>query len=154
MGRSTSSALQFTCRTFLQAHPCGTSFTSHKVAKWQAVNNRLCDCISRSPAYNSKKFQKFDYGSRAENRKHYGQDEPPVYPVENITNKHISLIWSKNDWLASSQDIAVLKRKLTTKLHADYLVPDDMTHAGFLWGKRAGELINTKVLQLLNETFT
>lgn len=43
-------------------------------------------------------FQSFDYGS-AENMNRYGQVEPPLYNLDNISAP-IALIYANNDWLA------------------------------------------------------
>ena len=43
----------------------------------------------------------YDYGKR-ENRKVYGQDDPPVYSIDKVTAP-IAAYWSENDWLAAPE---------------------------------------------------
>ena len=76
--------------------PAGTS--TWDVAHW-AQNLR------------DKKFQRFDYG-KDENQKIYGQDTPPLYPLESIKSQKIALMYSLNDWLADPYDVQRLKQQL------------------------------------------
>uniref|UniRef100_A0A915DQH0 Uncharacterized protein n=1 Tax=Ditylenchus dipsaci TaxID=166011 RepID=A0A915DQH0_9BILA len=48
--------------------------------------------------YRSKTVQKFDFGSRADNLKHYGQDTPPLYNLS-LVNSPTYLYYSESDWL-------------------------------------------------------
>ena len=59
----------------------------------------------------SKRFRKYDLG-RKMNRIRYGQDEPPEYPLENITNKYMALFTAANDWMADPKDVDILRSKL------------------------------------------
>lgn len=49
--------------------PSGTSVMN--MAHWKQI-------------YDNKKFQAYDYGSKAENRAHYGQDYPPMWDLNQI----------------------------------------------------------------------
>ena len=104
--------------------------------------------------YKSKKFQKFDLGTKADNRKRYdGQDSPPEYHLERISCPKIALMHSDNDYLASPDDVSLLKSKLTVPLLDDYRVPlTSWNHLDFLLGIDAGKYINQRIVKLLNES--
>jgi len=53
---------------------------------------------------NSGKFRQFDYGKKG-NIKRYGQEEPPEYPLGNVSAP-VALYWSQNDWLAP-KDVSI-----------------------------------------------
>lgn len=102
--------------------------------------------------YLSGKFQCFDHGSDKKNLDVYGQSNPPVYDLAKITNKHIALFSSLNDWLAPPEDVHTLKHTLTVPLLEDHVVPNPKwNHLDFIWGKDAGEVIYKRVIELLDE---
>jgi hypothetical protein len=49
----------------------------------------------------AEKFQYYDYGEK-ENLKHYGTEQPPTYPLQNIKTP-ILLVYSVNDILSQEQ---------------------------------------------------
>lgn len=99
----------------------------------------------------SKKMTFYDYGSKL-NKQKYGSKHPPRYPLENITNKFIALISSKNDWLADPEDVDILRQKLRVKLIDDHVIPDKYwNHVDFIWGINSGKFVNERVLKLLQE---
>lgn len=99
----------------------------------------------------SKKITFYDYGSRINKRK-YGSKDPPVYPIENITNKYIALISSLNDWLADPKDVQMLRKKLKVKLIDDHVIPDKhWNHLDFIWAIQTGKVVNSRVIQLLKD---
>lgn len=98
----------------------------------------------------SQKFAKFDMGSSRDNLARYGTMEPPEYPLEKITNPYIALFSSLNDWMASPQDVMLLKTRLRVPLVDDYTLPPvKWNHMDFLWGKDQHQWINKRVIELL-----
>ena len=53
--------------------------------------------------YNAKDCAKYDYGSTADNMKHYGTPTPPAYNITSITNTPVSLFWGQNDTVADPE---------------------------------------------------
>lgn len=91
----------------------------------------------------------YDHGE-SENMERYSSPKPPQYPLSNITNQHIALFSSTNDWLAQQHDVTRLRRALKVPLIDDYLVPNKKwNHIDYIWGRDVGTLINTRVLSLL-----
>lgn len=98
------------------------------------------------------KFQKFDYGPNY-NYNQYGIYTPPEYDLESITLP-IKLFWARNDLLSGEEDVMMLYYRLNddTELH---MVPDpDFNHVDYLWAIDAPTLLNNKLLQVLEKSFS
>lgn len=52
----------------------------------------------------SNRYQMMNHG-RVENILHYGQSEPPAYPLGDITSPNIALFRGQNDALADVYDV-------------------------------------------------
>lgn len=99
----------------------------------------------------SKKSSMFDYG-RTLNLERYGEIAPPEYEIESITNEHIALFSSRNDWLADSADVQLLKSRLKVPLLQDYIVPfEKWNHIDFIWGEQAAQYVNEPLIKLLDK---
>ena len=97
----------------------------------------------------SGRFDMFDYLPEG-NLKKYGTKSPPEYDVSRITSRHMTLISSLTDRIGDAYDVQLLRQRLTVPFE-DYIVPVKFfAHLDFLWGMRAGELVYTKVLQVLD----
>jgi hypothetical protein len=93
----------------------------------------------------------YDLGS-AGNWYRYGQEKPPLYPIEEITCKNIAFISSMNDWLSSPEDVDILRRRLTVELVDEYIVPmPKWNHFDFIIGRDAGRFVNKRIVQLLEK---
>ena len=96
------------------------------------------------------RVQRFDLG-RLGNIQKYGQEVPPEYHFEKITNKYIALMSSQNDWLSDSKDVDYIRNKLVVPPILDYVVEyPQWNHLDFIWGKDAGRIINSKIVNLLD----
>lgn len=96
------------------------------------------------------RVQRFDLG-RLGNIEKYGQEEPPQYHFERITNKYIALMSSQNDWLSDQKDVDYIRNKLVVPPILDYVVEyPQWNHLDFIWGKDAGRIINGKIIKLLD----
>ena len=94
----------------------------------------------------SNKFQKYDFGSPEENRKHYNQTTPPLYDLSTLMVP-VSLFWGGEDWLADKEDVLQLIEKLHHVENSDYVPSYD--HLGFMWALTAPEKIYNKILNIM-----
>ncbi|KAI1298180.1 Lipase 1 [Halotydeus destructor] len=98
-----------------------------------------------------KPFSKFDYG-KEKNLEKYGSEEPPLYDVGKITNKHLCFMYSSNDWALDLKDVQFTKDSLNVQLFDDFLVPDpNWTHYDFMTEPRLGEIINARIVNLMKK---
>lgn len=96
----------------------------------------------------SGRFEKFDY-LPSENLARYGKKSPPEYDVSRITSRHLILMSSFTDRIADAVDVQKLRNRLRVPF-IDYVVPVKyFSHQDFMWGMRAGELINTPIVHYL-----
>ena len=84
-----------------------------------------------SQLWNSKRFQKFDYGAE-ENQRRYGSSYPPEYPLQNI-NVPIAKFTGNSDALGDLEDNKWLSEKLGHTLIWDKVY--DYGHLTFFIGK-------------------
>jgi len=82
----------------------------------------------------SGKFQAYDYGSKAENKKHYGQDKPLEYDVSQM-EVPVSVYSGAKDWVSDPRDVQSLTPKLRNMVGNVYL--PDFNDFDFIWGLRA-----------------
>jgi pimeloyl-ACP methyl ester carboxylesterase len=101
--------------------------------------------------YRAKSFQRYDFGSNSENIRNYGSRVVPKYELGSITNEHIALFYSLNDYFSSNEAMYLLKSQLKVKLLDDYVVPQPKwSHYDFLLAKDAGYFINRKIIKLIS----
>ena len=62
-------------------------------------------------AYSQKHMTYYDYGEERNLRK-YGKKSPPEIPWHKIRSPYISLIYGENDYLASIENVHILKKML------------------------------------------
>lgn len=69
-------------------------------------------CLAQSLQWHvSAEFRYFDFGPE-ENRTIYGEETPPRYDLDNITNKSIAFITAKNDSIVDIRDVNILRETL------------------------------------------
>jgi len=128
------------CNIFIEMI-CGPS--------WQANTTRMDIYIAETPSGTSvknmahwaqgvrvNKFNMFDYGSKRENRKHYGTDEPPEYDLTKIDKVPISLFSGSEDLLADPTDVSKLETAIAHRLKTN-LELYKYAHLDFTWGVNA-----------------
>ncbi|CAN6471925.1 unnamed protein product [Victoria cruziana] len=86
----------------------------------------------------------YDYGSVNENKKHYGQKEPPAYNMSNIPNDFpLFLIYGGRDALSNIFDLHLLLDSLKfhqkDKLTVHYI--HNYAHVDFIMGTNAKQLV-------------
>ncbi|KAF3636689.1 putative xyloglucan endotransglucosylase/hydrolase protein 2-like [Capsicum annuum] len=94
-------------------------------------------------------IEKFDYGSDEENKKHYGQPNPPQYIMSNIPNDMpLFLAYGGKDYLSDVNDVKILLNKLQdhdpNKLVVQYR--EDYAHADFVFGTSAKEVLYNSIM--------
>lgn len=100
----------------------------------------------------NKDWAHFDHGIVG-NKIKYGQIHPPKYDLSKIRSKSIVLFTAENDWLASPKDVAILRSQLTVEPYKVYNITEEMpmwNHIDFVYGKHAGELINTRIIEVMD----
>ena len=92
--------------------------------------------------------QMFNFGSEEENRKHYGQDVPPIYDISKATVPTV-LFSGQKDLLADEADVEWLVEKLpNVLLHKE--IPD-WDHMDFVWGMDAATLVYNDILSMIDD---
>ena len=86
--------------------------------------------------YNSKKFQKFDFGEE-QNMELYGTVSPPDYPLHKITIPTY-FYYSHNDILVDPIDVKRCARAMNPwAVRGEFKVPlETFTHMDFIWANR------------------
>lgn len=91
-------------------------------------------------------FKKYDYGSYQLNKKHYGQDFPPLYDLSNITND-VFLYFGQLDRLADSTDV----KRIAPLLKNAKVVQQELMywgHNAFINAKKLDEFYGQVIQQL------
>ncbi|XP_028170459.1 lipase 1-like [Ostrinia furnacalis] len=98
--------------------------------------------------YSSKRFQRFDYGSK-KNLKVYSSKQPPLYNVELVTAP-VSIIASEIDWYSTNDDVQKLKSKLPNIKRFIALNSSlEFSHLEFVYGTRVQKIVNERVINIL-----
>ncbi|KAG8040144.1 hypothetical protein G9C98_000714 [Cotesia typhae] len=99
----------------------------------------------------SRHFRAFDYGENNDkNFKLYNSLIPPDYQLDKISTP-IALYSSDNDWLATPQDVDLLRAKLRN-IVVDYKIKGRVfNHYDFLWGNSASESLYEPIIKLLRK---
>ncbi|CAK6436300.1 unnamed protein product [Pipistrellus nathusii] len=96
--------------------------------------------------YRSNEFRAYDWGSEAENMRHYNQSRPPVYDLTAMTVP--TAIWvGGNDVLITIQDVARILPQIRN-LHYFQFLPD-WNHVDFIWGLDAPARMYNTILDLM-----
>ncbi|KAI5638517.1 alpha/beta hydrolase fold domain-containing protein [Phthorimaea operculella] len=98
----------------------------------------------------SGKFRRYDYGLDR-NMAVYGSEQPPDYPLANITTP-VALFYSRaNDWASVYEDVLILKNNLQNVVEF-YEVPfDKWAHLDYIWAKDVKALVYDKLLELIQK---
>jgi len=100
----------------------------------------------------SNLFNKYDYGTKEENERHYGTPTPPIYDLSKMITPTV-LFWGANDWLADPTDVGMLRSKLPpSSIIGDHYF-EDYNHLDFIWGMKAAPDIYTKIVEGIKKDF-
>ncbi|OTF70973.1 hypothetical protein BLA29_014481 [Euroglyphus maynei] len=81
----------------------------------------------------------------------YNQSEPFHYDARMINSTNIAIIYTENDWFNSVEHVQRLRETLPKPLIDDYLVPNESYgHLDLLWGYNVGQLVNERIMNILN----
>ncbi|KAG5195836.1 hypothetical protein JEQ12_011472 [Ovis aries] len=96
--------------------------------------------------YHSDEFRAYDWGSEAENMRHYNQSRPPLYDLTAM--KVPTAIWAGgNDILITPRDVARILPQIRN-LRYFKLLPD-WNHFDFIWGLDAAQRVYSKIIDLM-----
>uniref|UniRef100_A0A8C8YP23 Lipase n=1 Tax=Prolemur simus TaxID=1328070 RepID=A0A8C8YP23_PROSS len=96
--------------------------------------------------YRSDEFRAYDWGSKAENMRHYNQSRPPLYDLSAM--KVPTAIWAGGqDVLVTPQDVARILPQIRN-LRYFKLFPD-WNHFDFVWGLDAPRRMYSKIIDLM-----
>lgn len=100
-------------------------------------------------SYLSKRFQRFDFGSRT-NQEVYSFMQPPSYDLSLITAPTY-LFSSESDWFSTPVDVERLNTGLPNIVrHVKLAKSVDFTHLEFVYGSRVNEIVNVDIKKILN----
>lgn len=121
-------------------------YFSHLPAGTSALN-----IIHYAQQYHAQnRVQMYDFGRMGNIRK-YGQESPPEYHFERITNRYIALLSGLNDWLVNPTDLNKLRMKLRVPLLMDYVVENpEWNHQDFLFARDVTDQINSRIVEVLD----
>ncbi|XP_027452121.1 lipase member N isoform X1 [Zalophus californianus] len=96
--------------------------------------------------YRSDEFRAYDWGSEAENMRHYNQSRPPLYDL--TTMKVPTAIWAGgHDVLVTLRDVARVIPQIGNLQYFDLL--PDWNHFDFIWGMDAPQRMYSKIIALM-----
>lgn len=96
-------------------------------------------------------FSRYDYGD-SQNKVTYGDADPPLYDLRDISNTTIALIYSKADTISSPEDIENLTSTLKVPILDEFRVKDSsFSQRDFVYGSLVGQLVNPQVLKVLKK---
>uniref|UniRef100_G3SMN0 Lipase n=1 Tax=Loxodonta africana TaxID=9785 RepID=G3SMN0_LOXAF len=98
--------------------------------------------------YGADEFRAYDWGSEADNMRHYNQSGPPLY---DLTAMEVpTAIWAGGqDVLVTPKDVARILPQIRN-LSYFKLLPD-WNHFDFIWGLDASQRVYSKILALMKE---
>lgn len=103
--------------------------------------------------YRARNFIRYDHG-RIENRRRYGQDTPPPYPVEKL-NVPVAVFSSDGDTVADKRDVELLVARLGDNVVFRSVVPEKtLRHFDFAVGYRANEILHNIAIGLVRDHAT
>ncbi|CAL1528652.1 unnamed protein product [Lymnaea stagnalis] len=103
------------------------------------------DILHWAQGINSKKFQRFDYGSAVENIVHYGQRTPPLYDPKKV-KVPVAILRGGRDWLADPADVTWLLPQLNVTHDVNIC---HYEHLDFIWAFDAAKLIYDTILEII-----
>ncbi|XP_037353591.1 lysosomal acid lipase/cholesteryl ester hydrolase [Talpa occidentalis] len=113
--------------------PAGTSVQN--VLHWRQI-------------YTLRKFQAFDWGSRAKNFFHYNQSHPPSYNVRDMQVP--TAVWSGgHDTLADTKDVSWLLSEIPNLVYKKFI--PKWEHLDFIWGLDAPWQVYSEIVNLMRK---
>ena len=103
--------------------------------------------------YSAKKLIKFDYGSKSENKKHYGTENPPEYDLSKMKNYSIKSIVtiSDTDPFCNPKDTLDFLENIEDQSVVEVMNLTNYDHIDYLWSDSAYDEIFPKILNFLGQ---
>ena len=96
-------------------------------------------------------FSRYDYGEE-KNKMMYGDPDPPLYDLKDITNRTIALIHSQSDSWINDSDIDEITSRLKVPVLVEYRIPDPtFSHHDYTFGSKVGPLVNQEIVRILKK---
>jgi len=101
--------------------------------------------------YNSKKLQKYDYGSKIKNKEHYGTENPPLYDLTKFENYSIPSLMtiSDKDPFSNYKDVLNFIENIGNKSVANILRLSNYNHIDYFWADSAIYEVFPKIIYFL-----
>ena len=101
--------------------------------------------------YTAKRMQKYDYGSKSENKKHYGTEYPPIYDLTKFNGYSIPSLMTTSDAdpFANPQDTLEFIENIDNKNIVTLLNLTNYNHIDYFWADSAIEEVFPKILEFL-----
>ena len=90
----------------------------------------------------------YDYGSTAENMKHYNETTPPIYDITKV-NVPTALYWAQNDYLADPTDVQFLRNNLPNMVD-DFNV-EIYNHLDYVWANNTRGQLYDRMVTLMEK---
>jgi len=94
------------------------------------------------------RFAMWDFGSKEDNMRHYGEEGPPGYKLSDLTVP-TALYTGGLDILSNPRDVQKLIYELPTTTLIHHKVIDSYAHLDFSWGQEAARLLYPDVIAQL-----
>ena len=103
--------------------------------------------------HKAKRVQKYDFGSKDENMKHYGQETPPVYDLNRMKKYSIKSLMttSDSDPFANPKDTLEFIDNIENKNIVEILSLSGYNHIDYFWADSAIDEIFPKVITFLQD---
>ena len=97
-------------------------------------------------------FAKFDFKSDARNILEYGSVHRPEWSIESITNQFVALVSAVDDQFFTPRQVQQLRNRLRVPLIDDHVILEPgFSHFDFHWGADCGALVNTRIVNILDQ---
>jgi len=103
--------------------------------------------------YSAKKLIKYDYGSKSENKKHYGTENPPEYDLSKMKNYSIKskVTISDTDPFCNPSDTLDFLKNIDDQSVVEVMNLTNYDHIDYLWSDSAYAEIYPKILNFLGQ---
>ena len=103
--------------------------------------------------YSAKKLLKYDYGSKSENKKHYGTEKPPEYDLTKMKKYSIKsmVTTSDADPFCNPKDTLDFLKIIEDQSVVEVMKLSNYDHIDYLWSDSAYDEVFPKILDFLGQ---
>ena len=127
-----------------------SNFNSSRIEVYECHNpagTSVKNAVHWAQLVNNQDLKMYDYKEEEENRKHYGQDTPPVYDITGL-DVPTTLVMGGEDWLADPQDEIWLLGKIGNAVTKTIII-DYYNHVDFIWGLDAPQKVYHPIIEYM-----